>query len=395
MSNTDPVALIGDINAAVEGMKATNAQMNDSLTGLINQNSDDVKSAVAKGEALAEQMSGFSNQIIELEQKLGESVIKGKAPVESLGQMVIKSEGFKQFASGESQKMRVQANTITGQEGSPPVNSDTLVGEQRVPGIISGAYRSLRLRDLLPQAVTASNAVTFVRETAFTNNAAETAEGAQKPESVLTFENVTVPIATIAHTIKVSKQVLDDAPMLAAYIDQRMRYGVELRYDAQLLNGNGTGQNISGILDSGNFTAFTPTSGENALDGINRAIQAAAVADYPATGIVLSPEDWHGIERIKRGTSDVQYVIGDPSGRMGPTLWGLPVVVTNQLAAGTFIVGAFDMAYMVWNRMGTVVEVFNQNEDDVEKNLLTVRAENRGALASMVPAAIQSGSLTV
>src|SRR5690606_25349230 len=143
------------------------------------------------------------------------------------------SEGFKAFANGSSgnQKFRIEANTIIGQEGSPLENSDTLVAPHRLPGIIPGALRSLRVRDVLPSGVTSSNNIHYTRESAFTNDAAERNEGTQKPESALTFELVDAPVRTIAHFLKVSKQVLDDAPALQSYIDTRLRYGVELRFD--------------------------------------------------------------------------------------------------------------------------------------------------------------------
>ncbi len=395
MSEKDPVVLVEQIQASVDAAAVENQKTMAHLKDAVEKTGNDAVEALQKADASAEKLSKISASIIDMEQKLGADVMAGKAAPETLGQSVIKSDAFKQFAAGDLTKMRVQANTITGQEGSPPVNSDTLVPEDRMNGIVPGAFRALRVRDVLPSGVTSSNAVTYARELLFTNNAAETAEGAQKPESVLTFESVTTPIATIAHTIKVSKQVLDDAPMLASYIDARMRYGVELRYDEQIIKGNGTGQNISGILTSGNHTAFSATTGENALDSLNRMIEKVALADYAATAIMMNPADWHAIERLKVGSADDRYIVGNPAGIMGPQLWGLPVVLSNNVTAGKAIVGAFDIAYMVFNRQGTTVEIFNQNEDDVEKNLLTVRAENRGALASLRPASVQAGDLTV
>lgn len=391
---TDTLDLVKGVQASIEKMETENKTVLASLDEATKNNGEMTKDALAKAENAAAEIAKVSASIHEFEQKIAENVHAGKTSPQTLGQIVTKTDAYKSFASGTSQKMRVNANTITGQDGSPPVNSDTLVQKDRLSGIIPGAYRSLRVKDVLPVGTTTSNAVEYTRELAFTNNAAETAEGTQKPESVLTFELVTANVATIAHFIKVSKQVLDDSTALESYIDNRLRYGVELRYDNQLLNGNGTGQNISGITDTGNHTAFTPVTGENALDSINRAIQAVQVADYMPTGVMLNPADWHAIERIKVGTSDDRYVIGDPSAPMGPRLWGLPVVVTNNLAAGKVVVGDFQNAYQVFDREGIAVEMFEQDSDNVQKNLLTVRAEARGTLATLVPAAVQFGDLT-
>jgi HK97 family phage major capsid protein len=393
MPPDDVGQLVGEVRSSMEQMKKDNATLMKELRESTALAGTQSKDAVAGMEKLAAQLQGFSNKIVDMEQKLADQVIKGKASPQTLGQLVIKSDAFKKFASGESRKMHVQANTITGQEGSPAENSDTLVAPQRLPGIVPGAFRLLRVSDIVPHGTTTSNAVEFTRELAFTNNAAETAEGAQKPESALTFELVSTPVRTIAHFIKVSKQVLDDAPALASYIDTRLRHGTDQRYDAQLLNGDGTGQNISGMTDSGNYTAYTPVTGDTALDSINRAIYAVIGADYAATGIVMNPADWGAIERLK--DSQANYIIGNPQGNIGPVLWGLPVVVTNAMAAGKFLCASFDIAYQAWDRQGTVVEMFEQDSDNVQKNLLTVRSEKRGCLASYRPASTRYGNLTL
>lgn len=385
--------LVGDVSAAMETMKKDNVAILETLKTSQAATGTDAKAARELAEGLATKLAGVSASIVEMEQKLADNVIAGKAPIETLGSMVIKSDAFKQFASGKSGKMHFQANTITGQEGSPAENSRTIVAPDRLSGIVGGAFRALKIRDVLPSGTTNSNAVEYTRELLFTNAAAETAEGAAKPEATLTFELVSAPVRTIAHIIKVSKQVLDDAPALQSYIDTRMRYGVDLRYDGQLLNGAGTGQNISGITKSGNFTAFTPATGDTALDSVNKAIYLVEAADYAATAIIMNPSDFGAIERLK--DSQLRYVIGDPNRILSPTLWGRPVVTTNQMTAGYFVVGAMDIAYQVWNRMGTVVEMFEQDSDNVQKNLLTVRGENRGCLATYRPASVYKGALTL
>ncbi len=394
MNDKTPADQLAEINGAIKAFKDTQAQLTDELKKGVEASGKDSSAALAKANELAEKIGGIANQILEIEQKTTAGVLAGKTPVETLGQMVIKSDAFKEYAQGNAGKMRFQANTIIGQSGSPAENSDTLVPAQRLAGIIPGAFRALKVRDILPAGNTSSNMVEYTRELLFTNNAAETNEGVAKPESVLTFELANAPVKTIAHFIKASKQVLEDAPALQSYIDTRLRYGVEYKIDTQLLKGNGTNPNISGLLDSGNYTAFTPTTGENGLDSINRAIYSVYGAEYAPTAVIMNPADWGALERIKKGTGDASYVIGNPSGIMGPMLWGLPVVVTNAMTQGQFAVGAWDIAAQVWNRQGVVVEMFEQDDDNVQKNLLTIRAEARLALAIYRPASIYSGNLT-
>lgn len=391
----DPVALVGDIKATMLAMQEAGKQANAALDAAIKETGKDAKAALEAGNKAAEKIAALSANIVEMEQKLADGVMKGSAKAETLGQTLIKSDAFKQFAMGNTQKFRIEANTITGQSGSPAENNDTLTQTQRVAGIVPGAFRTLKVRDLAPNFTTTSNAVEFTRELLFTNAAAETAEGASKPEATLTFELASANVRTIAHWLKLSKQVLDDAPALAGYVDNRLRYGVELKYDSQLLNGTGTSQTITGMTASANRTAFTPTTGETQLDSINRMIEAAQVAEYEATAIVLNPVDWHKIERIKEGTSYNTYALSNPAQMVSPMLWGKPVVVTNAMTAGKCLVAAFDIAYGIWNRQGVAVEMFEQDDTNVQKNLVTVRAELRGCLTGFRPASAFYGDLTI
>lgn len=396
-----------ELAKAFEDFKASQIAATEAIKVMVKEQEtgtkESLKEAIATAAAAAAKVQSLADRLVEAEQKLVAGIMKGTQAPKSLGQLVVESDEYKAFASGKTTKckvalkgdMSVFANTITGQSGSPATNSDTLVPADRRPGIIPGAFRRLRVKDLLPSGNTSSNAVEFTRELSFTNNAAETAEGGQKPESVLTFELYTKAVATIAHFIKVSKQVLDDAPALASYINTRMSYGVDLREEQQLIAGNGTGQNLTGMVTSPNYTAFTPVTGDNALDSLNRAKYIIDNADYQATGIIMNPTDWGNIERTKVGTSDDRYVIGDPRSPMGPILWGLPVVVTPSMSSGKLLVAAFDIAFIYLSRQETVVEIFEQDDTNVQKNLLTVRAEKRSVLGGLRPASVRYGNLTL
>jgi len=382
---------IQSMQSTIENFIATENQLQEELKAANEETKGVAADAVAKVEASAEKLTGIANEIMEIKQATAENVMNGKSSILTLGQMVIESEQYANFAKGDSTKMSFQANTITGQDGNNA--DDTLVPADRYAGIVPGAFRALKLADIIPQGNTTQNAVEYTRELLFTNAAAETAEGAASPESTLTFELVNDPVRNIAHHIKVSRQVLDDAPMLQSYIDTRMRYGVDFKVDSQIINGDGTGQNLSGILTTGNHTAFTPTADENQIDAVNRGIEKVALGDYGATGIVMNPADWYAISRIKRGAADDAYVFGDPNSPMRAMLWGLPVVVTNACPAGKFIVASFDIAFMLFNRNQTTVEMFEQDGDNATKQLLTVQGTTRKALASMRPASCFAGDL--
>lgn len=298
----------------------------------------------------------------------------------------------------KSHSVRVK-NTIIGEGGSPQDPVDTLTPADRLSGIVPGAFRALNILDFVMTGRTTSNQIEYTRELAYTNAAAETAEAGAKPESTLTFELVNDPVRTIPHFLKASKQVLDDAPMLRSYIDRRLVHGVRNRLQTQILGGNGTSPNISGLNQSGRHTAFTPTTGENAIDSLNRAKYAVIAQDYEPNFIFMNPADWGTIERIKRGASDDGYVAGDGAGLsyiqggMTPTIWGIPVVLSNSVASGKFYIGD-SSAFMLFVREDVNVNVGFEN-DDFTKNLVTILAEMRGALAVFTPAAVHYGDLTV
>ncbi len=396
--------LIKQIEANFKAFKISQEQAGIAVKALLDEHvsgtKESVKAATERAEKLAIQVTAFADKLVELEQKLVKNVVNEKIAPKSLGVLVATSEEFKAFASGKSERVRMEtkfsfnASTTTGQTASPSTNSDILVPVDRLPGIIPGAFRMLRIRDVIPSSPTGSNMIEFTRELLFTNNAAETKEGGSKPESDITFELGQAPVVTIAHWLKLTKQVLADSPQLAAYIDNRLRYGVELRVDNQLIGGNGTGQNLSGMTKSGNYTAFTPVTGDSALDSINRAKYQLLAADYAASAVLLNPVDWGKIERSKADDSGI-YLIGDPRSSMGPFLWGMPVVVSNAVTAGKLVIAAFNVAYGLFQREGVAVEMTNSNDTDFIKNLITVRAEERLALATFRPASALYGSLVL
>lgn len=391
-----------ELGQAFAAFKTAQEMANESVKALAREiekgSKEGIAAAVAKADALAAQVTSLADRMVEAEQKLVKNIMAGKESVQSIGQIYVASNEFKAFASGASSRAKLDIvggfrAAITGQSGSPATNSDVIAAPDRLAGIVPGAFRALRVRDVIPAGQTNSNLVEYTRELAFTNNAAEAAEGATRGESGITFELAQAPVVTVGHFIKVSKQVLSDAPALAAYIDNRLRYGVEVREDSQIINGTGVGQNLKGLSHADNKTTFTPTSGDTEIDSVNRAKSTLAAADYAATALFLNPATWGTIERKK--TSYGEYVVGNPFGQIVPVLWGLPVVVTNSITAGKLLIGAFNVGAMLFDREAVTVEMTNSNDTDFQKGLITLRAEKRLALAGLRPASVLYGSLTV
>jgi len=302
------------------------------------------------------------------------------------GSEFVKSEQFKQLARGDIQRARIEVKNTVVSGGT------TSFPDQR-PGIIPGNFLPLTIRQVIPSIPVTSNMVNSLREASWTNDAAEASQGSAKAESDATFEQYNVPITTVAHFIKVSNQLLADAPAVASYIDTRLRDGLAQRVDRQLLVGNGTSPNLSGLTDTGNFTAFTPTSGANLVESINKAKYALwATGNAPDT-VIVNPADWGEMELTREGAGTGAYLYGAPGTMAGANPFGVQVVMSNHMPAGDFLIGNMRGSAVIYARQGAVVEMGYVNAD-FTNNLVTIRAEERLGLGVDRPAAILYGAFT-
>lgn len=335
----------------------------------------------------ASKVEAITARIEEIEQK-GARGGRDDQPVKSLGEQFTEDENVKAWIGSSPSKgkadLRVQA-ALTSLTTDADGSVGDAINQTRLPGILPLPQRRLTVRDLLSQGRMDGNTLEYVKETGFTNAAAPVAEAAAKPESTLKFDLMSTTAKVIAHWMKASRQVLDDIAQLRSVIDQRLLYGLAYVEETQLLNGDGTGQNLNGIITQATAYAapFVPDA-ETAIDTIRLMMLQAALAEYPATGIVLHPTDWARIELTK--DSEGRYIIGNPQQLGQPTLWGLPVVPTQAITADKALVGAFKLGAQVFDRWDARVEVGYVN-DDFTKNLVTILAEERLALAVYRPEA--------
>lgn len=338
-------------------------------------------------------MNEAKARLDEMEQKLARRRDPGERQT-TAGERFVEDEGFKVFASQTRPRGRhiVEVKDITSLTTDAAGSAGTLVPSDRRGMQVELPQRRMTVRALLAPGNTTSNLIEYDREKLFTNNAAPVAEGAVKPQSELQFEDATAPVRTIAHWMRTSVQILADAPGLRSIIDQRLRYGLSYAEEAQLLNGSGTGQNLTGLVTAatayaaaGGLTATTP------VDILRLMILQAALAEYPPNGIVMNPIDWAAIEMQK--DADGRYLIGNPQGTLSPTLWALPVVATQAMAVDKALVGAFNLAAQIFDRQDATVEASTEDQDNFVRNKVTIRAEERLALAIYRPAAIVYGDL--
>lgn len=373
-------------------------------TEKVKEFADDAKGRLEKGEALTAKakeladealikFNDLSAQMTEVEQKLARRGGGEEGDVhKSIGQRFVENEDVKSFMSRAPSKgsVSMEVKAITSVTTDTMGAAGDLIVPDRQDGIVAPPQRRMTVRDLITPGRTASNAIQWVQETGFVNAAAAVAEGTMKPESSMKFDLRTTPVATIAHWVQASKQILADAPMLASYIDGRSRYGLAYAEELQLLKGDGTGVNLLGMVPQA--TAYAAPGGlvsGNMLDQLRYAMLQAVLAEYPATGHVLNPIDWARIETLKDGQG--RYLIGNPQSGTAPTLWRLPVVETPAMTVDKFLTGAFKLACQLFDREDANVEISTEDRDNFVKNMVTIRAEQRTGLAVYRPEALVYG----
>ncbi|PZX18755.1 HK97 family phage major capsid protein [Palleronia aestuarii] len=307
------------------------------------------------------------------------------------GQEFTKSrEGdLRDLANTNSGKVQLNVKAIT----SDPASAGTLNVLQR-DAISMLPKRRLTIRDLLGVISISSGSVEYVNQLTRPGSAATVMEGALKPESDMTLELKTTSAEVIAHWIKASRQILEDAPQLRDLIDVELRYGLSLSEETQILLGDGSAANLLGLIPSATAFADPLAIGASAspLDTIGSAMLQTALTDFIPDGIVMHPSDWMRMRLLK--DADGKYILGNPQTEVTPMLFGLPVVATQAMAVDTFLVGSFASAATLYDRWQPRVEVGYVN-DDFTRNLVTVLAEERIALAVKQPLALTYGEFGI
>lgn len=335
-------------------------------------------------------LTELRGELTELDQKLASRRNDDAEPgIKSMGQQVGESSELASFIEqGAKGGVTISTKAVTSATGS----GGALITPDRQGGIVGIPQRKLRIRGLLTPGRTTSNSIEYAKQTTRTNNAAPVAEGALKPESNYAWEIANAPVRTIAHWVPASRQAMDDIPQLESLIDGDLRFGLDDVEDAQLLMGDGQGQNVYGLYPQATaYSAPIAIANATRIDQLRLAVLQVELADFDPDGMVLHNAAWAGIELTKDAAGG--YIFANPQGIAGPVLWGRPVVPTKSIGTGNFLVGAFALAAQIFDRMETEVRISDQDRDNFIRNMLTVRAEKRLALAVRRPAAMVRGTL--
>ncbi|AOE44358.1 major capsid protein [Gordonia phage Ghobes] len=249
-----------------------------------------------------------------------------------------------------------------------------------------------------------TNAISYLLENpAVEGGFGNVAEGGAKPQISFGLPTWATDAARkIAGHIKFSDEFLEDLAFLKTEVDERLLNLLAMREEAQLLNGDGTGQNLLGLLNRSGVQVENSANSADDPDAVFRAITKVSTAtELSADGIVIHPLDYQKFRLTKDGNG--QYFGGGFfEGQYGnggglaaqPPLWGLRTIVTPNVAVGKPLVGAFRQATTLYRKGGVRVDATNSHVDDFTNNLVTVRVEERVALAVRQPAGLVKVTLS-
>lgn len=358
--------------------------------------------------------------------------------LKSLGEMFTESPEFREMIEQKSYKMDSPFSLETADLGSINEFKDvftanvgtgpiTKFGRTQRDPIVPRAQRGTRVRDLFPAASTDSNLIEYFRVIGFGTDRLDHSSGARpvreraaangvdapvsdatdvfglKPQSKLKFESAQAPVRTIAHYEVAHRNVLQDEPMLQSTINNELLYGLRLEEDKQILDGDGTGENLLGILRTPNIQGYTQTTypagdpnegdpSETKADALRRAATRALLAYYPPSGYVLHPYDWEDIE-LTKATGDGQYVMfTNVSMGAESRAWRQPVVESPAMPQGTFLTGAWGLGAQLYDRQQANIRIADQHADFFIRNALAILAEMRLALAVKRPESFVKGT---
>lgn len=309
---------------------------------------------------------------------------RGRGAIPQKTQLIVNAPGsIRQYRDAAARFLNAPA---------PPTSSG-LTSIEKLPGIVDLGVRPLMVKDLLAPGATSNTTIRYIREVSFTNYATTVAEGAAKSQALFEYQEVDAAVRKIAAYVKVTDELFADYLQMASYINQRLPYMVERTEEDQLLNGNGIAPNLTGILQTAGIQT-QPKGADTAADALYKALTLIRfTAFFEPDGYIIHPTDWQALRLAKDSAG--QYFGGGPfTGAYGggplvqfDSFWGKPVAITPAIVQGTVLAGAFKLGAQYFQREGLTVDMTNSDQDDFIKNLMTIRAEERLALAVYRPLA--------
>jgi len=299
-------------------------------------------------------------------------------------------ENLEAFKASKGEGFTLDLKAVGDMSSSGNLTGE-VVAPERVPGIVSQPERSERVRDVLATGTTVSDTIRYIEETGTEGGPANVAEGAQKPQLDFDYEAKDAPVRKIATYLKVPEEMIADIPWLASTLSTRGVDKLKNVEDTQLLFGDGTGNNLTGLtVGASDYTDELADSNVNRFDVLRSAIKQIRVNEYKATAILLHPDDVFNMDITK--DSQGRYLL--PNIFTGNTqgVKGVPIIESTFITADNFLVGDFQRGAMLFDRMQANVRFYEQDEDNAQKNMVTIVIEERLGLPIYRPSAFLHGT---
>ncbi|WPM94256.1 major head protein [Arthrobacter phage Marchesin] len=403
--------------AAGESRELTEAERSDYLADMAKGRDllEQIKAVkadeaiLADARALADEIGPSAAADVDGQKEVAGAIRRMK----NLGFEIVNSAEFKAamapFAGRVPEKSRFQTDPISVKSlfvGGDDTSAGVFVTPEQTGILEMLGRRPLTLRNVISTRTTSSDTVEYVRQTAHTNNAAPVAEatssagptsadlggalindpnGGYKPEGSWAFERETATVKTIAEWVPATKRALADAGQLQGLINDELRKDIAEEEEDQILSGDGTGENLPGILTTSGIQSQAFDT--DIFRTVRKAItKARTVGRVTPNGVALNPVDVETIDLAREDGATGAYLGAGPFA-MGPrTLWGVPVIETEAIAAGRGLVGDFSKA-VLWDRQQTTVTMTDSHADFFIRNMVAVLAEERVAFGVTRPTA--------
>lgn len=291
------------------------------------------------------------------------------------------------LSAGKKFSFDIDRKAVGNMGSATNLTGSYFVAPTVVPGIINQPYNQTHLRNVLATGNTNSNMIRYVRDNGGEGGPTMVAEAATKPQMDRDLAILDAPVRKVATYLRVPEEMIEDIPFLTSFLTSVGTEEVLAIEDTQILYGDGTGQNLSGLGTAGNFTAFAADAGGAAASGVVVSPNNFDVLRYadkqmrvlkrtPSIALV-SPVDY--VKMISTKDSTNNYVLSGGGNGLIPSVNGIPIVQMNQVTAGDFFVIDRNAA-QIFFRSSITVRFYEQDQDNAIKNLVTIVIEERLAL---------------
>lgn len=375
----------------------------------VKKENAEMKSRVEKMESDAKANQKALDELIANQKSVKTTPTYKGVAFEMGEQLQAKKEALGKYRQGEGKGFSVELSTkvVGNMASSTNLTGSYFVAPTVVPGVTSPAFEETHMRDLLPVGATDSNLIRYVRDNGGEGGPAMVAEGGTKPQMDRDLTMYDAPVRKIATYFRIPEEMIDDIPYLQSFLTQIGLEELMAVEDLQIIYGSGTGQNLSGLYTNGTaFSAGNTTTvvAPNQFDVLRAARKQIRQQKLGGLLVALvSPEDYYEMTSVKDTTNNYLFLgggngiaIGNPSvagTAAGNNIGGIRVEEHTAMNSGEFLVFQ-QRAAQIFDRTGTSVRFYDQDQDNAIKNLITIVIEKRLALAIYRPLGIVKGTFT-